>query len=68
MKALLEAHAFRDGNKRTAFLAARTLLEANGKRFDRVHEFTEVEFTLAVEKGLSISRMAQWFANHARGE
>jgi death-on-curing protein len=33
-EALVEAHAFQDGNKRTAFLAIRAFLRANGLDFD----------------------------------
>ena len=32
--ALVEAHAFHDGNKRTALLAVRAFLRANGMEFD----------------------------------
>ncbi|MCK4328008.1 MAG: type II toxin-antitoxin system death-on-curing family toxin [Candidatus Diapherotrites archaeon] len=67
MKSLVESHAFRDGNKRTAFVAAKALLEANGKRLDRIHEYTKIEFTLAVAGGkVPVNKMAMWFANHSR--
>ena len=68
MKGIIQSHPFRDGNKRTAFIAAKTLLELNGKKFDKIHELTKAEFTLNVAtKEVEINKMAEWFANHTRG-
>ncbi|MCD6522187.1 MAG: type II toxin-antitoxin system death-on-curing family toxin [Candidatus Diapherotrites archaeon] len=68
MKGIIDSHPFVDGNKRTGFIAAKTLLEANGKKLDKVHEYTKVSFTLDVANGkMSVNKMAQWFANHTRG-
>ena len=67
MKSIVQGHAFRDGNKRTAFIAAETLLEANGKSMDKIHEYTKIEFTLLVaNKDAPLKKMAMWFANHTR--
>ena len=69
MKSLIESHPFRDGNKRTAFVAAKTLLEINGKGWDKIHEYTKESFALDVAtKGTPINRMAQWFADHTVGK
>ena len=69
MQSIVKSHPFKDGNKRTGFISAKVLLEANGKEFDKIHEYTKVEFTLDVEAGkLDIKSMAQWFANHTRGD
>lgn len=67
MKSIIQSHPFIDGNKRTAFLAAKTLLELNGKTWDAIHEYTKDAFTLEVANNdPSISKMAKWFANHTR--
>ena len=69
MKSIIQSHAFKDGNKRTGFLAAKTLLELNGRVLDRVHEYTKDLFTLeVVNEDPSINRMAKWFANHTKGK
>ena len=69
MKGIIQSHPFRDGNKRTGFIAAKTLLELNGKKFDKIHELTKVEFTLNIAtKEINISKMAEWFSNHIRGK
>ena len=65
MKSIVDSHPFKDGNKRTAFLSAKTLLELNGKSFDKIHEYTKDAFVLGLaSKEASISTMAHWFANH----
>lgn len=65
MKSIIESHPFHDGNKRTAFIAAKTLLEINGKTWDKIHEYTKEFFTREVTtKDISINKMAKWFANH----
>lgn len=67
MKGIIKAHPFKDGNKRTGFIAAKTFLELNSKKLDAIHEYTKVEFTLQVaNKKLKTSKMAEWFANHTR--
>ena len=68
MKGIIKSHPFIDGNKRTGFIAAKTLLELNGKKFDKIHELTKVDFTLNVAlREVSIGKMAEWFSNHTRG-
>jgi len=67
MKSIVQSHPFIDGNKRTAFLAAKTLLELNGKTWDAIHEYTKDAFTLDVANNdPSINKMAKWFANHTK--
>jgi prophage maintenance system killer protein len=68
MQGIITSHPFVDGNKRTAFIAAKVFLERNGKRFDAIHDLTKVEFTMGVAQDeLDLSKMANWFANHTRG-
>lgn len=54
-------HAFLDGNKRTALLAARAFLFLNGLAFEP-REVDEVETMVAVASGAADeTRLAEWF-------
>lgn len=60
--AIIQGHPFIDGNKRTAFVAAVTFLELNGKNFI-ADEVEAAEQTLALANGkLSELGYAQWLA------
>lgn len=65
MKSIIESHPFLDGNKRTGFIAAKALLEINGKTWGKLHEYTKESFTREVATtDIAINEMAKWFANH----
>ncbi len=59
-------HPFVDGNKRTAFVAAATFLEINGRRFAAT-EADVVVTTLALAAGdMSEDALADWFRANIR--
>ena len=59
-------HPFVDGNKRTAFVAAATFLEANGWRFE-ASEAEVVITILALAAGdISEDALADWFRANSR--
>jgi death-on-curing protein len=64
---LLRNHGFADGNKRTAWVAARLFLADNGYRlrFDRLEAVRVVE--AAASGALSEAELAAWFRQHLEG-
>jgi death on curing protein len=64
---LLRNHGFADGNKRTAWVAARLFLADNGcrVRFDRLEAVRVVE--AAASGALSEEKLAAWFRQHLEG-
>jgi death-on-curing protein len=64
---LLRNHGFADGNKRTAWVAARLFLADNGYRlrFDRLEAVRVVE--AAADGALSEAELAAWFRQHLEG-
>jgi death-on-curing protein len=63
---LARRHPFVDGNKRTAFEAALTLLELNGKRLE-VGESSRFNVVVwAVKPKTSVDEIVSWIANHTR--
>lgn len=59
-------HPFLDGNKRTAIVAAATLLELNGYRLSATRGEIE-EFALRlVRKKLNLKMIAHWFRDHSK--
>ncbi|MGN6500124.1 MAG: type II toxin-antitoxin system death-on-curing family toxin [Tsuneonella sp.] len=65
---LARNHAFVDGNKRTAWLAARVFLRLNGAAL-RFAERDAIAAVLALAAGeLSEDELADWFRQHLRDE
>ena len=64
---LLRNHGFADGNKRTAWVAARLFLADNGcrLRFDRLEAVRVV--VAAASGALSEAELAAWFRQHLEG-
>ena len=64
---LLRNHGFADGNKRTAWVAARLFLADNGYRlrFDKLEAVRVVE--AAASDTLSEADLATWFRQHLEG-
>jgi len=63
---IVRRHPFVDGNKRTAFDAMITFLEANGKKLD-VGDTSKINVTFwAVRPKTGIDKIAIWIANHTR--
>ncbi len=59
---LADAHAFFEGNKRTAFRAAVAFIEANGYRFDMPQQPHAIERLLGYFDGkLGQSGVVEWF-------
>lgn len=59
-------HPFTDGNKRTAYEAAITLLELNGKRLE-VGESSRFNVVVwAVKPKTGVEEIVEWTANHTR--
>lgn len=68
LESIIRNHPFIDGNKRTALLAAGTLLELNGWQlsFDKVEA---VNFALGVEsKQLDHRQIVTWLREHSTRE
>ena len=64
LEALVNYHAFSDGNKRTAFMATKVFLALNGKRLV-VSTKDGLAFMLAVAtKELAIEDIAKWLKAH----
>jgi len=67
--ALTKAHAFQDGNKRTALLAIRAFLRANGMEFEygpREEEAVEMMRRIATDS-VSRQEVAEWIGRNAVG-
>ncbi|MFH0973651.1 MAG: type II toxin-antitoxin system death-on-curing family toxin [Candidatus Micrarchaeota archaeon] len=59
-------HPFVDGNRRTAYESAITLIELNGKRLE-VGESSRFNVVVwAVKPKTSIDEIVEWIANHTR--
>jgi len=59
-------HPFKDGNKRTAYEAAITFLELNGKKLE-VGESSRFNIVVwAVKPKTSVDEIIGWVANHTR--
>lgn len=54
-------HAFVDGNKRTAFVAAATFIEANGGRFTAAEPDVVLTFVALAAGDLGEDDLADWF-------
>ena len=64
VRSIIGDHPFVDGNKRTAMLAAITLLEINGKHFEVSEgEIENFAVQVAVTK-LGIPEIAKWLKDH----
>ena len=67
---LSRRHPFVDGNKRTAYEAATTLLELNGKKLKKLKVggrwFFRSVFAWAIEPKTTIDEIVDWIANHTR--
>lgn len=67
--ALTKAHAFQDGNKRTALLAVRAFLKANGMEFDhgpRDEEAVEMMQDIATDAA-GREEVTKWIARNSTG-
>lgn len=66
LDALVRAHAYRDGNKRLAWLMCVTFLEINGLIVEADQD-EAAELVLSLTCGrLSIQEAALWLVNHSR--
>lgn len=66
MRNIIADHPFIDGNKRTATLAALTLLELNGRTFiAKPGELEDFAVSVAVEQ-LDIDAVADWLRTHSQ--
>jgi len=64
-EAIINFHVFRDGNKRTALLAASAMLQLNGMYVDSPYT-KEVQMMLAVAaKRVTVSELAEWLRVHS---
>lgn len=64
MRNIIADHPFVDGNKRTASLAALTLLELNGQKFiAKPGELEDFAVKIATNK-LNIDEIADWLTTH----
>lgn len=62
---IIHAHAYVDGNKRTALMAAFSFLEANGAP---IHVMPEEAFALVMfvaRKEITEAHVVRWFADHS---
>jgi len=59
-------HPFRDGNKRTAFLAAVVFLGLNGLTFDAQNEDVVQTMLLLATGDMGEDDIAAWFRSHTR--
>jgi death-on-curing protein len=59
-------HPFVDGNKRTAFVAAATFVEANGNRFEASEPDVVLTFVALAAGDLSEDDLADWFRRNIR--
>ena len=65
MRNIIADHPFIDGNKRTATLAALTLIELNGREFiAKPGELEDFAVRVAVEQ-LDIDTVAAWLSSHS---
>lgn len=63
---IVTGHPFRDGNKRTGFVAGVVFLELNGRRF-RASEDDVIEVFLRLASGrMSESELADWFRENTK--
>lgn len=67
--ALVKAHAFQDGNKRTAFLAIRAFLRANGLDFDYgPYDEEAAEIMTGIATGAVVrSDVVEWVRRNTEG-
>lgn len=64
LQGLLSSHLFKDGNKRTAWIATLTYLEINGITLAEVEPIEAHNFVISVLTGnIDISDAAIWFAD-----
>ncbi|QQD16660.1 type II toxin-antitoxin system death-on-curing family toxin [Spongiibacter nanhainus] len=62
----IKAHAFLNGNKRTAFVSAVVFLRINGYRFDPPLSETLTFCKGIAEDQINMSQVAYWIATHSR--
>jgi death-on-curing protein len=66
IQSIIKNHPFIDGNKRTAFVGAFTLLRRNLVRLD-VSEIEAVKFMLKVaNNNLSVDEISTWLKKHSK--
>jgi death-on-curing protein len=63
--ALVRAHAFSDGNKRTAFVVAALFLERNGFRFNGPEAEVVMQMIALAAKRVSEASFTTWFRTHS---
>ena len=61
-------HAFVDGNKRTAFVAAAVFLQRNGLRLNASEAEATVAMLRVAEGSLSEKQLARWLDRHTMAE
>ena len=65
---LVSAHAFVDGNKRTAAAVALTFVERNGFKLRATGEEIETVTRSAADGSLDVDEVADWFRAHTEPE
>ena len=63
---LARSHAFRDGNKRIAFLTAAVFLELNGQEVTASETDVVTAMVSLAEGSLTEPRMAKWWREHMK--
>ncbi len=63
---ILTSHPFVDGNKRTAFRAMETFLNANGKKFVAGEEVIWIKLHNISEGKMSMNENLKWIKNNMR--
>ncbi len=66
MRNIIGDHPFVDGNKRTATLAALTLLESNGYRFIAKKGELENFAVKVATDNLDVDQIAEWLKSHSK--
>ena len=67
-EALVKAHPFSDGNKRTGFLIAAVFLGLNGFSFHATNESVVLTIQRLAANELPWPELQQWFQVHSRSQ
>lgn len=66
LRGITAAHAFEDGNKRTAWISTVTFLGINGVQIEKVRAETVTDFVVNVTVGrLDVNAAAIWFVDRS---
>ena len=68
VQAMVSAHAFSDGNKRTGFLVAVVFLGLNGSRFEADHAGVVLMIQRLASGHLDWQELEAWFVSNSRAK